>query len=83
MPKKYRVEMTLLGDATKVVDADEHTENYEDDDTKAKGIGLDACSSGQAEHLEWEEDPASEREAARRLRGAPPVSNPLSLSRRR
>lgn len=52
MPKKYRVEMTLLGDATKVVDADEHTENYEDDDTKAKGIGLDACSSGQAEHLE-------------------------------
>ena len=37
MPKKYRVEMTLLGDATRVVDADEHTENYEDDDTKAKG----------------------------------------------
>lgn len=34
MPKKYRVEMTLLVDATNVVvDTDEHTENYEDDDT--------------------------------------------------
>lgn len=32
MPKKYRVEMTLLVDATNVVvDTDEHTENCEDD----------------------------------------------------
>jgi hypothetical protein len=36
MPKTYRVEMTLLVDATNVVvDTDEHTENDEDDDTKA------------------------------------------------
>jgi len=36
MPKKYRVEMTLLDDATNaVVDTDEDTVTYEDD-TKAK-----------------------------------------------
>jgi hypothetical protein len=66
MPKKYRVEMTLLVDATNVVvDTDEHTEN-EDDDTKAKGIGLDACSSGQAETLEWgkTQPPNAKRRAA-------------------
>jgi hypothetical protein len=37
MPKKYRVEMTLLDDATNaVVDTDKHKVTYEDDDTKAK-----------------------------------------------
>jgi hypothetical protein len=37
MPKKYRVEMTLLVDATNaVVDTDKHNVTYEDDDTKAK-----------------------------------------------
>ena len=36
-PKKYRVEMTLLVDATNVVvDTDEHNEDHEEDDTKAK-----------------------------------------------
>jgi hypothetical protein len=37
MPKKYLVEMTLLVDAANVVvDTDEHTVNYEEDDAKAK-----------------------------------------------
>jgi hypothetical protein len=83
MPKKYRVEMTLLVDATNVVvDTDEHTENHEDDDTKAKGIGLDACSSGQAGTLEWgkTQPPNAKRRAP--LSGAPPVRIRCSPSRR-
>jgi hypothetical protein len=73
MPKKYRVEMTLLVDATNVVvDTDEHTENYEDDDTRAKGIGLDAGSSGQAETLEWgkTQPPNAKRRAPLKRRAA-------------
>lgn len=39
MPKKYRVEMPLLVDATNVVvDTDEHAENSETT-TNSKGIG--------------------------------------------
>ena len=84
--------MTLLVDATNVVvDTDEHTENYEDDDAKAtqqvakKVTALETPprdSSGQAETLGLGEDRASEREAARRLSGAPPVRIRCSPSRR-
>ena len=48
MPKKYRVEMTLLVDATNVVvDTDEHTENCEDDTQRQS-----SSSRGRLKRLE-------------------------------
>ena len=37
MPKRYRIEMTLLDDVSNaVLDQDSHTETYDEDDPKAK-----------------------------------------------
>ena len=37
MPKRYRIEMTLVDDeSSAVLDTDSHTETYDDDDPEAK-----------------------------------------------
>lgn len=50
MPKRYRIEMTLLDDASSaVLDTDTDTETYEDDDTAKGAFGKKAKAARDTE----------------------------------